>query len=73
MKQIIKLTLIKDKGIALIGVDAIVKITEVLQNSNGNTNPDILGKTEIASNGGGVLVITYVTETINEIYDLINS
>lgn len=71
MKSIIKLTK-QDGSPILIGVESIIKVEVIKQNSSGTMNPKVVGFTEIASRHA-MVTNNIVRESIDEIYNLINS
>ena len=70
-KKIIKLTRTNGKSI-LIGVDSIIDVEEIEQNSNRTVPTNIVGLTKIQSRHA-MVTSSVVTESVEEIYDLINS
>lgn len=70
-KKVIKLT--KDDGKkVLIGVDSIIDVEEVVQNSMKTINPKIVGLSKVQSRHA-MVTSCYVIESVDEIYELINS
>ena len=69
MKQVIKLTN-QDNQPILIGVESIIAVSTVP--SNLGVNPKFIGLSKIQSRGA-IVETNWVKESVEEIYNLINS